>query len=57
MRERDGHLYRSTRQLLIMQKTNTELREIHILFLTGISTASDGKITAFTGQPSMWQEF
>lgn len=25
--------------------------------MTGISTASDGKISAFTGQPSVWQEF
>lgn len=56
-RERDGHLQRSTKQLLITQKTNKELRETHTLFLTQISKASGGKITAFTGQPSVWQEF
>lgn len=57
-RERERRtLWRSTKQLLIAQKTNGAERNTHTVFLTRISLASDGKRTAFTGQPSVWQEF
>lgn len=36
---------------------NKQSWEKHTLFLTGISEASGGKITVFTGKPSVWQEF
>lgn len=35
---------------------NKHIAESNTLLLTGISVAGDGKITTFTGQPSVWQE-
>lgn len=56
--ERERETFTEVNQTAAYYTENKHIaeRNTHTLFLTGISAASDEKITALTGQLSVWQE-